>query len=59
MRKIKQSVKQSVRQTKQDINKSADLALKTGVPGAIRTLDPLLRSYEFKFQENLRLLRLT
>ncbi len=31
----------------------------SGVPGAIRTLDPLLRSYEFKFQRFFRFLRLT
>ncbi len=43
MRKVKQIVKQSVRGTGQGITKSTDLASKTGVPGEIRTLDPLLR----------------
>ena len=43
MKKVKQIVKQSINQPGKSIRKTAILASKYGVPGATRTLDPLLR----------------
>ena len=55
MKRVKQIVKQGVRETGQGINKSADLASKSGVPGGIRTHDPLLRRqllYPLSYRDN-------
>ena len=43
MRKVKQIVKQNTNQATITKTRTMNLASKSGVPGAIRTLDPLLR----------------
>ncbi len=43
MKKVKQMLNKTTRQTTLDKGKPRDLASNYGVPGGIRTLDPLLR----------------
>ena len=43
MKKVKHLLNKTTRQTTLDGGESRKLALKSGVPGGIRTLDPLLR----------------
>ncbi len=43
MKKVKQIVKQNGKPRRLKVGIMANLKLKSGIPGAIRTLDPLLR----------------